>query len=98
MFKAEDIDFAQFFIVSKFAEGDVGSTPEGTLKLDTVSVLVEQADGEKCDRCWTISETVGTDETHPDNLCTMCGCCEEILRVMEILKRNCGNFCRSFFL
>ena len=45
--------------------------PEGTLKLDTVSVLVEHADGEKCDRCWTISETVGTDETHPA-LCTRC--------------------------
>ena len=71
VFKAEDIDFAQFFIVSKFAEGDVVNAPEQALKLDTVSVLVEEADGEKCERCWTISETVGTDETHPE-ICARC--------------------------
>ncbi|WP_210469467.1 isoleucine--tRNA ligase [Sporosarcina sp. 6E9] len=71
IFKADDIDFAQFFIVSKFIEGDASSTPENALKLDTVSVLVEPADGEKCDRCWTISETVGQDETHPE-ICTRC--------------------------
>ena len=71
IFKADDIDFAQFFIISKFIEGDAASTPENALKLDTVSVLVEKADGEKCDRCWTISETVGEDETHPE-ICTRC--------------------------
>ncbi len=71
IFAADDIDFAQFFIVSDFVEGDIASMPEGTLKLDTVSVLVEQASGEKCDRCWTISETVGTDEAH-STLCTRC--------------------------
>jgi isoleucyl-tRNA synthetase len=71
IFAADDIDLAQFFIVSDFAEGDIAAMPEGTLKLDTVSVLVEQASGEKCDRCWTISETVGTDEAH-STLCTRC--------------------------
>jgi isoleucyl-tRNA synthetase len=71
IFKADDIDYAQFFIVSKFIEGDAASVPENALKLDTVSVLVEKADGEKCDRCWTISETVGADETHPE-ICTRC--------------------------
>ena len=71
VFKADDIDYAQFFIVSAFAEGDLGAAPADALKLDTVSVLVEQADGEKCERCWTISETVGKDETHPE-ICTRC--------------------------
>jgi isoleucyl-tRNA synthetase len=71
IFKADDIDYAQFFIVSKFIEGNAASAPENALKLDTVSVLVEKADGEKCDRCWTISETVGADETHPE-ICTRC--------------------------
>ena len=28
VFKADDIDYAQFFIVSKFSEGDASSTPE----------------------------------------------------------------------
>ncbi len=51
--------------------------PEGTLKLDTVSVLVENADGEKCERCWTISETIGSDETHP----TLCTRCAEVVKV-----------------
>ena len=69
VFKADDIDYAQFFIVSEFQEGE--AAPEEALKLDTVSVLVEKADGEKCDRCWTISETVGQDETHPD-ICVRC--------------------------
>ena len=45
------------------------------LKLESVSVLVEKADGEKCERCWTISETVGTDETHP----TLCARCAEVV-------------------
>jgi len=71
VFKAEDIDYGQFFIVSKFEEGQVASAPEEALKLDTVSVLVEQADGEKCERCWTISETVGQDEAHPE-ICDRC--------------------------
>ena len=31
IFAADDIDFAQFFIVSKFAEGDIANMPEGTL-------------------------------------------------------------------
>ncbi|MEK3935173.1 isoleucine--tRNA ligase [Sporosarcina sp. FSL W7-1349] len=71
VFNSTDIDFAQFFIVSQFVEGAIDQMPEGTLKLDTVNVLVEKADGEKCERCWTISETVGSDETHPA-LCARC--------------------------
>ncbi|MFS0688165.1 isoleucine--tRNA ligase [Sporosarcina sp. 179-K 8C2 HS] len=68
---AEDIDYAQFFIVSKFEEGEEGNLPSEALKLDSATVLVEKADGEKCDRCWTISETVGTDSDHPA-LCSRC--------------------------
>ena len=71
VFKLDDIDYGQFFIVSKFEEGKLSAMPESALKLETVGVLVEQADGEKCDRCWTISETVGQDETHPE-ICVRC--------------------------
>ena len=71
IFKADDVDYAQFFIVSAFKEGELAAAPAEALKLDTVSVLVEQADGEKCERCWTISETVGKDETHPE-ICERC--------------------------
>lgn len=75
VFKADDIDYGQFFIVSEFIEGDSSAVPEKAMKLDTVSVLVEKADGEKCERCWTISETVGQDETHP----TICERCADVV-------------------
>ncbi len=76
VFKKDDIDYGQFFIVSKFEEGDASSIPAEALKLETVSVLVEQADGEKCERCWTISETVGNDDTHPE----LCERCAEVVK------------------
>lgn len=68
---ADDIDYAQFFIVSKFQESEEGAMPADAMKLDAATVLVEKADGEKCDRCWTISETVGNDADHPA-LCSRC--------------------------
>lgn len=71
VFKADDVDYAQFFIVSKFVEGDPNNVPAEALELEAVQVLVEAADGEKCERCWTISETVGTSEAHPE-LCARC--------------------------
>jgi protease-4 len=36
-----------------------------------LQVAVHPAPGEKCERCWTISTTVGADEEHPA-LCTRC--------------------------
>lgn len=39
--------------------------------LEHSSVVIEKADGEKCERCWTIAETVGESEAHP-TLCTRC--------------------------
>lgn len=75
VFASDDVDYAQFFIVSKFEEGKESDLPEDALKLDTVSVAVEKADGEKCDRCWTISETVGSSETHP----TLCSRCADVV-------------------
>ncbi|MHC8516338.1 isoleucine--tRNA ligase [Sporosarcina sp. ITBMC105] len=69
--KATDIDYAQFFIVSKFVEVEASDIAADALKLDAATVLVEKADGEKCERCWTISETVNDDADHP-TLCTRC--------------------------
>lgn len=73
---ADDIDYAQFFIVSKFQEGEEGKMPADALKLDAATVLVEKADGEKCDRCWTISESVGNDDDHPE----LCSRCAEVVK------------------
>lgn len=40
-----------------------------------VDILITQAPGEKCERCWMFSETVGSDEKHPD----ICHRCAEVL-------------------
>lgn len=67
-----NIDFAQLMIVSQFVvAGTKDNAPEKALQLDTSAVLVEPATGEKCDRCWTISETVGSNPEHL-SLCERC--------------------------
>ena len=77
LFETDAIDFAQLFIVSKFElGGDLSEAPANSLVLEHASVVVEKADGEKCERCWTISETVGTNEAHP----TLCARCAEVVK------------------
>ncbi|WP_144509344.1 isoleucine--tRNA ligase [Bacillus sp. FJAT-22090] len=72
LFETESIDFAQLFIVSQFVLGGAPSeAAENSLVLEHASVLVEKADGEKCERCWTISETVGANAKH-SSLCVRC--------------------------
>ena len=39
--------------------------------VDTLEVEVAHADGEKCERCWIFSSTVGSDSKHP-TLCSRC--------------------------
>ncbi|MDD4048973.1 MAG: isoleucine--tRNA ligase, partial [Clostridia bacterium] len=39
--------------------------------MEGMGVVVEKALGEKCERCWIYSETVGINEEHP-TLCTRC--------------------------
>ncbi len=56
-------DLARMFIVSKIILKPGNS--EG------VEVLAKKADGEKCARCWTYSQHVGTDSNHPQ-LCDRC--------------------------
>ena len=36
-----------------------------------IGIKVEAADGEKCERCWMYSDTVGRNHTHP-TLCKRC--------------------------
>lgn len=62
-------ELAMAFIVSKVEMAD----GEGEYKGDYqgVSITVEKAEGKKCERCWTYSDYVGTDDKHPD-LCERC--------------------------
>ncbi|MDZ5711583.1 isoleucine--tRNA ligase [Jeotgalibacillus haloalkalitolerans] len=65
-------DLKQLFIVSDFelaASSD--NVPEQAIKFDGHTVAVEKAEGETCDRCWTVTTDVGKDSDHP-TLCTRC--------------------------
>lgn len=76
LFEDDSIDFAQLFIVSGFTlAGTVEQAPNEAIALDESSVVIEKASGEKCDRCWTISETVGKNSEHP----TLCSRCAEVV-------------------
>ncbi|MGE8079283.1 isoleucine--tRNA ligase [Peribacillus loiseleuriae] len=62
----------QLFIVSKFeVGGTVEEAPDQGIKLEKAVIVVEKAEGETCERCWNVSEEVGTVEAHP-TLCLRC--------------------------
>ena len=65
LFKDRDL-LATVFIVSK-VEIENSLREEDT----EVGIKVEAADGEKCERCWMYSETVGKNHDHP-TLCERC--------------------------
>jgi isoleucyl-tRNA synthetase len=60
-----EADLADLFIVSKV---ELEEAPE-------LDILVSEAPGTKCARCWLYRENVGQDKTHP----TLCGRCVEAL-------------------
>ena len=71
-------EMASIFIVSEFkldkiensvADAVLGETVQG------IKIAIKQADGEKCERCWMYSKTVGKSEEHP----TICERCEKNL-------------------
>ena len=65
--KSVENELAAAFIVSavEVIAGD------GELKVDVL-----KASGDKCERCWAFSETVGKDSEHP----TLCAKCAEVLK------------------
>jgi isoleucyl-tRNA synthetase len=68
------------FIVSKVElhEG-MDNIPEGSFvgeENKDMAVFVSQAPGEKCERCWMFSDTVGQDSEHP----TLCARCVSVLK------------------
>ena len=63
----KDIDLlTTVFIVSKVEVENNKREEDGE-----VGIKVEAAEGEKCDRCWMYSETVGKNHNHP-TLCKRC--------------------------
>jgi isoleucyl-tRNA synthetase len=62
----------QLFIVSGFeVAGEYELAPENALKLEHAAIIVSKADGETCERCWTVTTDIGNDNDHP-TLCVRC--------------------------
>ncbi|AXY25965.1 isoleucine--tRNA ligase [Suicoccus acidiformans] len=64
-------DLAQLLIVSQFNLLDPAEKADHALDLDSVSVLVEPAEGHTCDRCRAVRPEVGKIEEAPE-LCERC--------------------------
>ncbi len=69
-------DLPALLIVSKATLHELGnSAPGNAHPLKGLSATVQPAEGDKCERCWTITEDIGTNEKHP----TICARCASIV-------------------
>lgn len=70
-------DVKQLFIVSEFTiADDYEKAPEDAQKFANVAIIVKQAEGETCERCWVVTPEVGKDSEHP----TLCPRCARIVK------------------
>lgn len=76
--KSVEAQLPEIFITSSVTvengDGEVKGDVEG------LSVTVSKADGEKCERCWKFSDTVGQDENHP----TLCAHCAKVMKELSL--------------
>jgi isoleucyl-tRNA synthetase len=62
----------KLFIVSQVnLAGEANEAPEDAVAFEQLAIVVEQAEGETCERCWVVSTTVGSNSEHP-GLCSSC--------------------------
>jgi len=77
LFNSIQEDLKQLFIVSQLEiAGDYKDAPEEAQTFDSIKIIVKQADGETCERCWVVSTDIGTDQDHP----TLCKRCASIVK------------------
>jgi len=72
--KSVESELAAAFIVSS-VRIENGGRGQYSGEVEGLSITVAPAHGEKCERCWIYSETVGNDHDHP----TLCGRCSGIV-------------------
>ena len=75
-------DLRPVFIVSQLLIKDIAEAPSAAVaaeELPGLSVLVEKATGEKCERCWIYSEELNTDPEFPGT----CPRCAQVLRELK---------------
>lgn len=71
-----DSNIAQLLIVSQYSEAaSQADAPDNAHVFDDVSILVEKAPGETCERCRGVKTDVGHNHDHP----TLCGRCADIV-------------------
>ncbi|MCF8010602.1 MAG: isoleucine--tRNA ligase [Clostridiales bacterium] len=74
-------DLAGIFIVST-VQLTMDYAPQGAFSFDElpdVNIVINKAEGEKCQRCWNYQVDVGTDEEYPG----VCPRCASVLRKMK---------------
>lgn len=75
--KAFESQLETLLIVSKVVLHTPDEQPDSDVhELEGLSVKVSPATGEKCERCWNVTEDVGSDAAHP----TICARCAEVLQ------------------
>ena len=77
--KAIEKELVTIFIVSAFELDSYDNAPTDAAigeEFDSVKISVAVAPGEKCERCWMYSETVGKDHDHT----TLCERCATVLK------------------
>lgn len=75
-------DLRALFIVSQFAVKPLGEAPAEAVaatEMEGLSIAVEKAGGEKCERCWIYSEELNSDPQYPRT----CPRCASVLRQIE---------------
>lgn len=67
----------QIFIVSGFeVAGTLSDAPDHAIKFENTAIAVSKAEGETCDRCWTVTPEVGQTEGYE----TLCPRCAEVVK------------------
>lgn len=71
LFDSYNENLADICIVSKLEFTTTDNSGVSGENISNIKILVEKATGEKCERCWIYSGTIGTNENHK-TLCTRC--------------------------
>ncbi len=82
LLKEYEKELPYIFITSQAEVLPLEEAPETAVEVEEVKgvkAVAERARGEKCQRCWIYSETVGKDEEYPD----VCQRCARVLRELK---------------
>ncbi len=73
-------ELEKLFIVSEAVVAN-GEAPADAMALKGLAVKVDQASGEKCERCWIVTPEVGANAEHP----TLCNRCTHVIKHINVL-------------